>query len=125
MAPPSRELVAAGPARAAAGGPGGGAGGAGGAGARLAGTGYVPEGLGLIVPPPDLRAIVDKTAAFVAKNGARAARGPALQGAWSLPPTPPPPTPRCPLSRRAHVRAPPRPPLPPRCDPRTPFPSAN
>ena len=111
MAPPSRDLVAAGPARAAAGGPGGGVGGAGDAGVRLAGTGYVPEGLGLIVPPPDLRAIVDKTAAFVAKNGARAARGPALQGAWSLPPPPPPP-PVPLIPPRPRPRSPPPPPPP-------------
>ena len=26
--------------------------------------------IGLIIPPPDIRAIVDKTAEFVAKNGA-------------------------------------------------------
>lgn len=29
------------------------------------------KAIGVILPPPDIRAIVDKTAQFVAKNGAR------------------------------------------------------
>lgn len=29
------------------------------------------KAIGIILPPPDIRAIVDKTAQFVAKNGAR------------------------------------------------------
>jgi len=32
--------------------------------------------VGLIHPPPDIRAIVDKTAQFVAKNGAQASHAP-------------------------------------------------
>lgn len=30
------------------------------------------KAIGVILPPPDIRAIIDKTAQFVAKNGARA-----------------------------------------------------
>lgn len=43
-----------------------------GSGARASRRGVIPSQtrvVGVIVPPPDVRAIVDKTAQFVAKNG--------------------------------------------------------
>lgn len=66
--------------------------------------------IGLIYPPPDIRAIADKTALYVAKNGARRGsdafdarcclfRGMALSSDWAWdrprsPCTPPPGRPR-------------------------------
>lgn len=37
--------------------------------------------VGVVLPPPDIRAIIDKTASFVARNG----EGPASPGAVCLP----------------------------------------
>ena len=51
---------------------------------QVAGESYDQPVVGLIVPPPEIRSIVDKTASFVARNGEQFEQKIKQENDWSL-----------------------------------------